>query len=44
MYPTCTSDFIVLPQGFSRYFVYKAVLLHKIIKSEKGDDQKSAII
>ena len=37
MYPKSMHDVMILAQEFSRYFIDKIALLHKMPKSEKGN-------
>ena len=38
MYLNCMSDIMILAKWFAKYFVNKVALLHKMPKSEKGDN------
>ena len=39
MYPNCMPEIMILAQVvFQIYFVHKVALLHKMTKSEKGDN------
>ena len=38
MYPNCMPDIMIKLKWFSKYFVHKVALLHKMIKSKKGDN------